>query len=283
MTSLEHITCPLCDGRDAQPWLQKDGFAVVRCAGCGLAYVNPRLTPAALTALYHEQVISPTDYYVRTAAQDERSFAARVRLIERFRTPGTLLDVGCGPGTFSLAARARGWQTTGLDLNPRSVAHCERLGLEVVCDGFPSAAVDGRQFDVVVMNDFLEHVTDPVAVLHAAKALLRPEGVLFISTPDIGSPVARLTGRRWLHLKPNEHLVYFDRRTIRSLLARVGLRVEYLRAMGRFRNLGVALEKARAYGELPSRIARALVPAWLATRVNVPINPGDEMAVVARA
>jgi len=281
--SLEQVSCPLCGAGDDRPWLQKDGFAVVRCGGCGLTYVNPRLTTDALRSLYHGQAISPTDYYVRTAEQDGRSFAARVKLIERYREPGVLLDIGCGPGTFSVVARERGWETVGLDLNPQSVAHCESLGLNVVCDGFPSPQVSGRQFDVIVMNDFLEHVPDPVAVLRAARALLVPGGVIFISTPDIGSIMARVTGHRWLHLKPNEHLVYFDRRTIAEVLTRAGLHLEYVCAMGRFRNLGVALEKVRAYGELPSAIGRALVPAWLAERVNVPINPGDEMAVVARA
>jgi 2-polyprenyl-3-methyl-5-hydroxy-6-metoxy-1,4-benzoquinol methylase len=279
----ERVACPLCGGRDERPLVEKDGFAVVRCAGCGLAYVNPRLTPAALTALYHAQAISPAEYYVRTARQDARSFDQRLALIERFRPPGALLDVGCGPGTFSVEARRRGWRTRGLDLNPASVAHCRALGLDVACEGFPSPAVAGDTFDAVVMNDFLEHVPDPLRVLRAARGLLAPGGVLFVSTPDIGSLVARLTGRRWLHLKPNEHLVYFDRRTIADLLARAGLHVEYVRAVGRVRNLGVALEKIRAYGELPSRLGRALVPAWLAERVNVPVNPGDEMAVVARA
>jgi 2-polyprenyl-3-methyl-5-hydroxy-6-metoxy-1,4-benzoquinol methylase len=281
--ALEHIACPLCGGRDEKPLLSKDGFAVVRCGACGLAYVNPRLTPEALRDLYHAQEISPAEYYVRTAKQDARSFAKRLALIERYHTPGSLLDIGCGPGTFSAEARRRGWRTRGLDLNPESVAHCRTLGLDVACDGFPSPAVASEKFDAVVMNDFLEHVPDPVGVLRAAKGLLAPQGVLFISTPDIGSLMARATGARWLHLKPNEHLLYFDRRTIRDVLARAGFTVEYVRAVGRIRNLGVALEKVRAYGEWPSRIGQALVPAWLAERVNVSFNPGDEMAVVARA
>ena len=93
--------------------------------------------------------------------------------------------------------------------------------------------------------------------------------------------MARLTGERWLHLKPNEHLVYFDRRTITTLLEQTGFRVKHVQSIGRLRNLGVALEKVAAYGELPSRVARTLVPRWVADRVNLPINPGDEMAVIA--
>jgi SAM-dependent methyltransferase len=278
---LEDVACPLCGARDAATVGTKDGFTIVRCRPCGLTYVNPRLAFGDLADLYSGQAISPAAYYVRTERQDERSFSERVALIERYRKPGTLLDLGCGPGTFSLAARARGWTTLGLDINAASVAHCRARGLEVIAGAFPHPELDGKRFDVIAMNDFLEHLTDPAGALRTVRDLLVPGGIVFISTPDIGSAMARMTGRRWLHLKPNEHLVYFDRRTIRAVLERAGYRVEHVQSIGRIRNLGVALEKVAAYGELPSRIGRALVPRWLADNVNLPINPGDEMAVIA--
>ena len=277
----EQVACAVCGATDAAPLFEKDGFSIVRCRGCGLVFVNPRLIPAALAALYEGQEISPAAYYMRTARQDELSFAPRLSLIERFRDPGTLLDLGCGPGTFSAVARSRGWRPVGLDVNPQSVAHCHELGLEAICDVFPSPALAQRRFDVVVMNDFLEHLPDPGAALEAAGALLAPGGVLFVTTPDVGSLVARLSGVRWLHLKPNEHLNYFDRVTIDRLLTRTGYRVKYLRAIGRVRNLAVALEKMRAYGELASTVARLLVPPRLAERINLPLNPGDEMVIIA--
>ena len=281
--ALERVACPLCGGRDDETVLHKDGFGIVRCRACGLTYVNPRLPVGDLVQLYSDQVISPAAYYVRTEQQDERSFAARVALIERWRKPGRLLDLGCGPGTFSVAARARGWTTVGLDINTTSIAHCRKRGLDVIAGAFPHPDLVGQTFDVVAMNDFLEHLADPAGALRTVRSLLAPGGLVFISTPDVGSTMARLTRGRWLHLKPNEHLVYFDRRTITKLLEQTGFRVTHVQSIGRLRNLGVALEKVAAYGELPSRVARALVPRWLADRVNLPINPGDEMAVIATA
>jgi 2-polyprenyl-3-methyl-5-hydroxy-6-metoxy-1,4-benzoquinol methylase len=278
----ERVVCPLCGVEDEELRLEKDEFRIVRCRRCALVYVNPRLTMAALAAMYNEQEISPAPYYVRTERQDERSFDARLQLIERYRHPGTLLDLGCGPGTFSKVARARGWRTKGIDVNAAMVERCRSLGLDVECGVFPHPALADQRFDVVVMSDFLEHVADPAGVLAAAREALVPDGFAFITTPDIGAVVARLTGKRWLHLKPNEHIVYFDRRTIGALLERTGFRVEHLRSIGRVRNLGVALEKVAAYGELPAKLGRALVPGWIAERVNLPFNPGDEMAIIAR-
>ena len=278
---LEHVACAVCARTDAEGLFEKDGFPIVRCRGCGLVYVNPRLTPAALAALYEGQEISPAAYYMRTERQDELSFGRRLELIERFRPPGTLLDLGCGPGTFSAVARSRGWRPVGLDINPQSVARCIERGVEAICDVFPSPALADRRFDVVVMNDFIEHMPDPGAALEAARAMLTVDGILFLTTPDIGSLMARLTRARWLHLKPNEHLVYFDRRTIDALLTRTGFRIKHLRAIGRVRNLAVAIEKVRAYGKLASTLGRLLVPARLAERINLPLNPGDEMVVIA--
>ncbi len=278
---LERVACPLCRSDDEAALFVKDGFTIVRCRCCRLVYVNPRLAADAQSNLYRQQAISPASYYLRTERQDERSFAARLRLIERFCARGRLLDLGCGPGAFSVAARARGWRTVGLDVNPESVARCRDRGLEVVCDSFPSTVLAGERFDAVVMNDFLEHLADPGAALLAVAQILAAAGVLFLSTPDIGSRMARLTGRRWLHLKPNEHLIYFDRRTITALLVQSGFRAVHLQSVGRVRNLAVALEKVRAYGEWPSRLGQALVPRWLSERVSIPLNLGDEMAVVA--
>jgi 2-polyprenyl-3-methyl-5-hydroxy-6-metoxy-1,4-benzoquinol methylase len=284
---LEHVACPLCGASDDELRFEKDGFRVVSCRACSLVYVNPRLSMEALAGLYNDQVISYAHYYVKTAREDARSFAKRLDLIERHLSPATdrplrLLELGCGPGTFMRVAKDRGWTVRGVDLNAESVGHCHRAGLDVVCGTFPDAAFAGQRYDVAVMSDFIEHVTDPLAVLSAVREHLEPGGMVFITTPDVGSPLARAAGGRWPHLKPVEHLTYFSRGTIRALLARAGFEVVVLRSMGRVRNLGLALERLEHFSWRLSRVGRALVPRAVAERVHVPLNPGDEMAVLAR-
>jgi 2-polyprenyl-3-methyl-5-hydroxy-6-metoxy-1,4-benzoquinol methylase len=279
--ALERVACPLCGAERERLRWHKDGFRIVACGECGLVYVNPRLSMAALDRLYNEQVISYAHYYVKTAPEDARSFVRRLELIERHRAPGRLLELGCGPGTFMKVARERGWSVRGIDLNAQSVAHCHAAGLDVVCGAFPHPAFDGETFDVAVMSDFLEHVTDPLAVLRATAERLAPGGLLFLTTPDVGSPLARAAGLRWPHLKPVEHLTYFSRATLRELLGRAGFEVLTLRSMGRVRNLGLALERLEHLSGPLGRCARALVPAGWAERWHLPLNPGDEMAALA--
>lgn len=279
---LRSVPCPLCGARDVEQRFVKQGLRVVRCPGCGLVYVNPQPSPDALARLYNAQVISDTDYYVRHARADAASFRTRLALIERHRRPGRLLDVGCGAGTLLSLARERGWTARGIDVNAASVEHCRKQGLDALAGPFPNPALAGELFDAIVLNDVLEHLPDPRAALGAVRELLAPDGVLFVSTPDVGATVARLSGRRWIHLKPIEHLVYFDRRTIARLLGEVGFSVVECRSIGRVRSLALVLDRLGTYSRLVSRVAQAVVPERLAERIALPIDPGDEMAVLAR-
>ena len=283
--SLELVPCPLCGADDPAPRWEKDGLRIVTCRACALVYVNPRPTMEALARLYNDQVISWTDYYVEHAPEDRRSFARRLDLIERHVEQGSerrLLELGCGTGTFLQVATGRGWSGRGIDVNAESVGVCRAAGLDVVCGTFPHPTFDGQAFDLAVMSDFIEHVTDPLAVLRATRERLAPEGLLFITTPDVGSPLARAAGLRWPHLKPVEHLTYFSRATMRALLDRAGFEPVVLRSMGRVRNLGLALERLEHFSWRLSRATRALVPRAWAEKVHLTINPGDEMAVLAR-
>lgn len=277
------VACPACGRDDAAEYCRKEGFRIVRCRACGLVYVNPRLSIEALDRMYNAQTISRMQYYVQTADDDAPSFHRRLRRIERHRAPGRLLDVGCGPGTFLSIARERGWSVRGVDINAASVARCRELGLDAVAGPFPHPALEGEHFDAIVLNDVVEHLPDPKGSLASVRAMLAPGGMLFISTPDIGALVARLSGRRWLHLKPIEHLTYFDRRTITRLLEDTDFEVIDITAIGRNRSLGLVLDRCATYSGPLSRAALSLLPMQWAKKLSFPLNPGDEMGVLARA
>jgi 2-polyprenyl-3-methyl-5-hydroxy-6-metoxy-1,4-benzoquinol methylase len=272
----------LCGRDDAEPRFEKEGFRVVRCRACRLVYVNPRLSIQALSRMYNAQTISRMTYYVQTARDDEPSFVRRLELIEKHRKPGKLLDVGCGPGTFLAIAAKRGWSARGIDINAASVERCTAAGLDALAGPFPNPALAGERFDVVVFNDVIEHLTEPRAGLRTARESLAPGGLLFISTPDIGALVARISGRRWLHLKPVEHLTSFDRRTLAHMLDLEGFDVLQASSIGRNRSLALVLDRLGTYGSVLSRLSQAVVPRRWAERMSFPLDPGDEMAVLAR-
>lgn len=233
--------CPLCAGADRRRLVTKNGCDVVRCRGCGLVHVWPQPPRAALEALY-----SSGDYHAAVdEAERRRTFARRLREIEALLRGAAegggagrrLLDVGCSRGYFLEAARASGWQATGVEVNRHAVEQARARGLDVHQGELADwAAASGpaahEAFDVVTLFDVLEHAGDPRALLAECHRLLRPGGLLVVTTPDVGGLVPRvtyglfaLTLGAWGHPTPPGHLVEFSRRTLRRALAEAGFEV----------------------------------------------------------
>ena len=77
-------------------------------------------------------------------------------------------------------------------------------------------------FDVVTAFDIIEHVQNPADFLRDIHEILRPGGVLAISSPDTGHFLRYLMGSKWPMLQPMQHTVLFSRRGIAALLERCG-------------------------------------------------------------
>jgi 2-polyprenyl-6-hydroxyphenyl methylase/3-demethylubiquinone-9 3-methyltransferase len=115
--------------------------------------------------------------------------AERVRLRD-----ADVLDVGCGGGLLSEALAGEGARVTGIDLAPDLLKIARLHGLEsgVRVDGAPIdyrqmpvealAAERPESFDAITCMEMLEHVPDPASVIAACARLLKPGGMLFLST-----------------------------------------------------------------------------------------------------
>lgn len=133
---------------------------------------------------------------------------------------GTLLDVGCGSGAFLRTAQSCGWKVTGIDPDPEAVANCGGEGFNVLQGGIEQLAEMENLFDVITLNHVIEHVHDPVSTLQACHRLLKPNGQLWLATPNIGSLGHRQYGRDWRGIEPPRHLVLFNATSLRLALER---------------------------------------------------------------
>jgi len=221
--------CPLCSGTARRRLVTKHGCDVVRCRGCGLVYVWPRPPREELDALY-----SAGGYHAEVDdAERRRTFARRLRELEALAGgPGRLLDVGCSKGHSLEVARDAGWRATGVEVNRRAADEARARGLDVRDGHLAGQELDDASFDAVTLFDVLEHTGEPLAMLGACRRLLRPGGLLAVTTPDVGGLVPRLTYAlfgltlgAWGHPTPPGHLVEFSRRTLRRALAEAGFEV----------------------------------------------------------
>ena len=211
----------------------RNDYDVIACAVCGFAHAIPLPTPEALIAEYRERYYSeekPT--YLAHAGEDQDwarlgqndCLAVLEGLLPASRR--RLIDIGCGPGFFLQTACARGWQGEGLEPSQQASAHACKLGLRVH-QGFFSAerARELGRFDVVRMNNVLEHVPNPVSLLTATYGLLEPGGVLVVGVPNDFSPMqvaAAAQGLPHWWIAPPHHLNYFDFSSLSAVLERLG-------------------------------------------------------------
>ena len=99
-----------------------------------------------------------------------------------------IIDIGCGAGLLSEPMARLGANMTALDAAENNInvarVHAKQAGLTIDYRlGTPETMVDdGRQFDVVLNMEVIEHVDDPAFFMQACAALLKPGGIMFIAT-----------------------------------------------------------------------------------------------------
>jgi SAM-dependent methyltransferase len=234
--------------------------------------------------LYDAGYFSEGEYadYVGDRRVIERNFRPRLAELVRLRPGGDLLEIGCAYGFFLDLAR-RHYTVTGFDIAADAVAYArDRLGLDARAGDFLAAAVEPASADVVAMWDIIEHLVHPDRYVERVHAVLRPGGIFALSTGDIGSVVARWRGERWRLIHPPTHLHYFTRKSLVTLLGRMGFTVLGVRYPAIYRSLRQVARGILVSGRARGPRLYAAIAGWRALDWAVPLNTWDIMTVLAR-
>jgi SAM-dependent methyltransferase len=229
------VRCRLCgadefdvlvEGRERRHGLPGE-FRLVKCRRCDLVYLNPRPTAEALRTYY------PQDYSPYRAQRGLFGFLTRrLRRREAFQLRHSLpaaaevLELGCAAGDLLVPLREAGFHVTGVELSDQaaSIARMEHH-LDVHTATLADAPLEGKVFDAIVMRNVIEHLPDPRTDLERAASMLRPGGLLFIRTDNVGSLDARIFGAFWYGFDFPRHLTLFSSETLPALVRSAGLEV----------------------------------------------------------
>ena len=85
---------------------------------------------------------------------------------------------------------------------------------------FEDIQYPSESFDVVTIQDKIEHMPDPYQTISKIKRILKKNGILFISTPDLNSLSRLFLGKNWAVLSPAEHLFYFTEKTLHDIISK---------------------------------------------------------------
>jgi SAM-dependent methyltransferase len=212
-------------------------YRVIACEPCGFTHITPIPTAFELEEVYRTELYGTEkpDYLERHRADLEwwnLVYRERYETFEEHLGAGRrrILDVGSGPGFFLLHGKERGWDTLGIEPSVQASAHARELGLSIV-EGFldDESAPELGRFDVLHMNNVLEHVPDPRRMLELSHDRLAPDGLVCIAVPNDYSPFQHVLREvceyePWWVVPPH-HINYFDAPSLARLLERTGFEV----------------------------------------------------------
>ncbi len=278
---MKHVRCNYCGQDDAElvnagpdMLLNAGHFTLVRCRRCGLIYQNPQPDLTELAAHYPDEyprfITAGQESGLNRLSADHALARQRQRLERHWEGNGRLLDVGCATGQFLAHMRTAGWQVAGVEFSPQAAAFArEQYGLDVQTGTLEEAAFPAASFDVVTLWDVLEHVQDPKDTLTEIARILRPGGLLVVSTPNPTCVEARLFGPHWIGWERPRHLHIFPPRLLRRYVEDAGFVVESLESFsGR---LSVTLISV-AYWLKTTKIREDKWQPWLRAAYNWPLR-----------
>jgi SAM-dependent methyltransferase len=240
-TSLRHLFSTRDHLRPGDP----TNYRVEWCDDCRYGRVGARLTPAQVRQLYD------VPYYThqRVGAAPVKSVAERLRTrlawsfdqgsdfspTELALQGGVALDIGCGDGPSMRKFRDAGFAAVGIEPDPDARRNAIAAQVGEVYDGTGEelpVALEGRQFDVVLMSHMLEHCLEPAIVLRNAHRVLRRNGILVVEVPN--NEVLGFSRFRalWPWTDVPRHLHFFTPKSLHRLLEAAGFTVSRLILLG---------------------------------------------------
>jgi SAM-dependent methyltransferase len=207
--------CRLC-GHGALRLADRGDVALYRCGACDFVSGRPAREIEArerYAGYYHAAVLGappPLARYDEWLARAAREVGV-----------GRLLEVGAGAGGFARQALRRGWQVDATEMAGSALEPLRATGARVFAGDLLEARYPAASFDCAVLLEVLEHLPEPACQLAELARVLRPGGVLLLSTPSFAGLSRRALGLRWRVIDP-EHLGYFSVSTLRAALRAAG-------------------------------------------------------------
>lgn len=242
---VERKCCPVCGSTENKNVLthyddrygQPDLYDVLECQNqlCQLSFLKQPVADKDLSDLYskyyhHRNVIKNLPKVLDCCKQGLK----RVRdfiynndnLYSRIQHTKRVLDVGCGygPSVFFLKKKSIDW--VGLEIDPIKALINRQKGLKChSLDLEEFAKKSNERFDVILVNQVIEHVSNPIGFFQAIRKLLTDKGNAHFSTPNYDSKYRYINGASWIHWHVPYHQLYFNSHSFTYLTQKTGFKV----------------------------------------------------------
>lgn len=221
-----HAACIVCQNKDIFLKYIINGFHILKCRRCALLFVDEIILPNDLK-IYYEK-ITDEDAYADSGNNIENLkfyYCKLAKLVSKKISIGRVLDVGCSSGFFLDCMD--GWEHYGIELDSRYAQKAKmKFGNNIHIGTLDDYKCSDCYFDVITLQDVLDHMPDPLQALTKCNALLKSDGLLVVKVHDISAFFAKLMGAKYYALIPPIHLVYFNRMNLTKALDISGFEVK---------------------------------------------------------
>ena len=284
--------CIICNSSTFKPYAK----VLKQCVNCGHVNLDVNTSSISVKEFYNLEYYKGGAYYYNSDCLKgrayfdyvkdrnclERNFRNRLKTIRKYCPRGNLLEIGSAYGFFLNLAR-RYFSVTGYELCQEAVDYArEKFGLDVRSNDFLKDTLPGNSFDAVVMWDVIEHLPNPQDFIEKIYFILKKDGILAITTGDIGSFNARCQGKRWRMIQPPLHIHYFSKKTLTGLLNKYGFQVLNINHPGYWRSLQQILYNQFFLNESPRKSLFKLTNSAPVAGISIYSNLFDIMQVISK-
>jgi SAM-dependent methyltransferase len=222
--------CPCCNEQGATKWMEvpdhsQQGagcYELFCCVSCHHVWLNKPPAPDEMGYYYGPQ-------YHRDIGRAGETSPARwkrqLRVIQRYKSGGHILDVGCSSGGFLAYIKGASWGLNGIEASSPTAERARAItGGNIVAGDVMDAVFPPGSMDVITCSDVLEHLYEPQDVIRRISSWLKPGGIFYVFVPNIMSWEARAFRSYWYGLDLPRHLHHFSIESLAALASSANLR-----------------------------------------------------------
>src|SRR4030042_2491959 len=210
-------------------WEHEFKFREVKCENCGLVFLSPRPVKESINYFYSSKTYWGLDLTSNTQDNElairNYSYGRVYKKILSEKNKGSIFDVGFGTGLFLSYFKELEWDVNGIELSKDALKYALSVynlkGLKT--GSIESLKVKKNSYDVITFNSSLEHLFSPKEAIKKAYKMLKNDGILVITVPNLESLGFLIFKKHWLGLHPPKHLYNFTQFTLSELLKDTGL------------------------------------------------------------
>ena len=261
------MRCFLCQKNNFQIIYDLKSRIILKCKNDGLFLVQDDKEKIQ----YDENYYKESPYPIKSDLNNDYFQNKLEKLVSLVgRNDFNLLDIGCGWGNFLEVVKKNSIPYLGIDSSKAAIKICKSKGLNCKNVSINQLIETGKKFSCITCFQVLEHIKNPLSFLISLKKLIKPGGVLLLTTPNNDSPLRRLLKTKWPVYNTKSHFVFYNKKTLEKTFTMAG-----------YKNISVKIDSPRfmSFNYIISRIFHREFK--FLENISLPTDPfGDLEAII---